>query len=68
MWWADSCEPTRVAGHCRAGRRGHFRPRLPLAVPMLFDQFPALDLDEELPGLTLHPMLREDGLLTRAAQ
>jgi LysR family transcriptional regulator of abg operon len=45
-----------------------FWSRLSLAVPMLFDQFQAIALEEPLPDLTLHLMLREDGLLTRPAE
>lgn len=45
-----------------------FWSRLSLAVPMLFDQFEAIAVDETLPELTLHLMMREDGLLTRPAE
>lgn len=45
-----------------------FWSRLALAVPRLFDQFEAIDIDEDLPEVTLHLMMRDDGLLTRAAE
>lgn len=45
-----------------------FWSRLALAVPRLFDQFEAIEVDEPLPEITLHLVLREDGLLTRAAE